>query len=197
MLGWRRSVRTWSPAHVEPRQQRRLEQDRRVVGVDEDRATHLDPQTSRGRPAVDPVVRVRRVVDELATFLEPGVDGVPGHADIPGRLRHVLVGEIADLLDPEGVREMVPGTVDHEHPLGVDHRLVADEALNPSRVGLDVGDVAGDGNREPAGARLAERTVSVGQRHIAVLSSTAFDGSAKPRTMASTVKDARSAPASS
>ena len=56
-------------------------------GVHQRGAAGGDAQMALRRAAVDAVVRVRRVVDELAAFLEPGVDGIPGHVDEARRFR--------------------------------------------------------------------------------------------------------------
>ena len=176
---------------VELRVERGLEQDDRVVGVDEGGAGHLHAQPAPGGPAVDPVVRVRRVVDEAAALLEPGVDGVPGHLHVARRLRHRLVREVADDVGGERVGQRVPGAVHERGPPRCRSRCGRRRRASMRRGWGSTYTVPGGigGENRPAGSG-PERASRGGEGHIAVRRRRRWSGSAKARTMASTVNEA-------
>ncbi len=140
--------------NVEQGRQRRLEDDHRVGGVDQRRACDRNPQPAVRRAAVNPVIRVRRIVDEPATLLDPSVDRVPGHVHITRCLRDRIVREVADCVGRKCEAERTTGAVHKKCALGVDHKVAVAQRLNSPRVRLDEYHAVGQWRREPSGGIL-------------------------------------------
>jgi hypothetical protein len=86
------------------------------------------------RQLIDAVVRVRRVVDELAALFEPRVDRVPRHDHEPWGIGLGLMGELADVVDRERVGERSLGSVHQQRALGVDDDPTVEHGLDAAGV---------------------------------------------------------------
>lgn len=123
---------------IQPRLERRLEEDRRVVGVDQRGAADADAQAALRRTAVDAVIRIGRIVHEFAPLLEPRVHRVPGNVNETGGLRLGLIRQVADVVGREDVAQRSAPPVHHQRPLCVDHQPPVLDRLHAPGMRLDV-----------------------------------------------------------
>jgi hypothetical protein len=100
--------------------------------------------------AVDPVVRVARVTEDLLFFFEPGIGDLPHHGHVPGGVGFIDGGERDDVIRRKGVGRWPAGTVDQEDPLTVHHLPPVLDGPNSSAEGLDVGHRMWDSTGEAA-----------------------------------------------
>ena len=121
------------------------------------RAGHLDAQPPGGRPAVDAVIRVGRVMHQRAALFDPGVDGVPWHFHVARCFGHRLTGQLGHLVGTKCKAERAIWPVNQHGQLGVDDDAPVFHRLDTPRMGLDIDRAGGDRRSEPAGWSTAER----------------------------------------
>ena len=124
-------------------------------------ARDVHPQAAIRWTAVDAVIGVRWVVDELSPLFEPCVDRIPWHHNVTGSLGLGFIRQIGDHVCGECVGQRPVPAVHHQRPLGVDDHAPVSNRLDSPRVGFHIDQIVGQRRGKPSawiGAEWAARS---------------------------------------